>query len=124
MKPDVEKQFRKAAEIQREIEQLIASGFYREATGRAYLAMLNAASAVFLAKEVQSGFRQTLVDKFSSTFVETGLLDKKFHNYFSFAYNARADSSSPSFSSCDHRLAQSTLVKVKEFIEACRKLAE
>ena len=124
MEPEVEKHFRKAGEIQREIEHLVAGGFYRKAIGRAYSAMLSAAAAALLAKETQSGSRQAIVDEFNSAFIKTGMLDKKYSSYFSFAYNARTESTSSSFDSCDHRMAQSTLVKVKDFIEACRKLAE
>jgi uncharacterized protein (UPF0332 family) len=124
MKPDVEKRFRKAEETQREIEHLIVGGFYRAAVGLAYSAMLNAATAALLAREVEKGSRQPIVDKFTNAFVKTGLLDKKFHDYFRFAFNARTDSSSPSFASVDHRLAQSTFVKVKDFIKVCRSLSE
>jgi uncharacterized protein (UPF0332 family) len=86
--------------------------------------MLNAATAAMLARDVQSGARQPIVSEFDDIFVKTGLLDEKFYKYFRQAFNSRMDSDDPSFASADHRQAQTSLLRVKEFINACRVLCD
>jgi uncharacterized protein (UPF0332 family) len=124
MNPDVEKHLRGADEILREMEHLMAGCFYRGTIGRAYYAMFHAATAALLARKVQEGPRQGIVPEFEGAFVKTGLLDKKLHQYFRQSFNARIESDYPSFASADHRQAQTALLRVKEFIAACRKLCE
>jgi uncharacterized protein (UPF0332 family) len=124
MEPDIKKHFRIADEILREMEHLMAGGFYRGVLGRAYYAMLHAATAALTTKEAKEGSRQAIVSAFADAFVKKGLLDKKFHNYFRQAFGAKAKADSPSFASADHRQAETTLVRTKEFIAACRKLCE
>jgi uncharacterized protein (UPF0332 family) len=124
MKQDVEKHLRVAEEALREMEYLLGGGFYRAVMGRAYHAMLNAATAALLAKEIQGGARQAIVSEFNDAFVKTGLLDEKYHRYFSQAFNSRTESDAPAFASADHRQAQTNLIRVKDFIAACRKLCE
>ncbi|MFH1371493.1 MAG: HEPN domain-containing protein [Planctomycetota bacterium] len=124
MKPDVEKHLRVADETLREMEHLLAGGFHRGVVGRAYYAMLCAATAALTAKEIEKGSRQAIVPTFADAFVKTGLLDKKFHSYFRQAFGARTESDYPSFASADHRQAQTTRVRTKEFIAACRRLCE
>src|SRR4030042_1785806 len=118
MKQDVKKHLDTADEIQREIKHLMAGGFYRGVMGRAYYAMLHAATAALLAKQIGKGSRQAIVAVFAEAFVKTGLLDKKFHQYFRRAYNARTESDYPLFASADHRQAQTSLVRTKEFVAA------
>ena len=124
MKPDVEKHLRSADEILREIQHLMAGGFYRSVVGRAYYAMLHAATAAMSAKKIEEGSRQAIVSAFDDAFVKTGMVDKKFLKYFSRAFNASKDSDYTSFASADHRQAQTTLIRTKEFIAACRQLCE
>lgn len=124
MKPDVEKHLRNADEIMREIEHLMAGGFYRGVVGRAYYAMLHAATAAMSAKEIKEGSRQAIVPAFGDAFVKTGLLDKKFLQYFRQAFGARTVSDSPLFASSAHRQAKTMLVRTKNFIAACRRLCE
>jgi uncharacterized protein (UPF0332 family) len=124
MKPDVEKSLRMADETLREMEHLMAGGFHKAVVKRAYQAMLNAATAALLAKEVQSGTRQSMVSEFNDTFVKTGLIDEKFYKYFRQAFNSRTESDDASFASVDHRQAQTNLLRVKEFIAACRVLCD
>lgn len=124
MKPDVKKHLRSADEFSREMEHLLAGGFYRGVIGRAYYAMFHAATAVLLAREIGKGSQQAIVPKFEDAFVKTGLLDKKLHQYFRQAFNARTEPDSPAFASADHRQAQTSLLRTKEFITACRKLCE
>jgi uncharacterized protein (UPF0332 family) len=124
MKQDVEKHLRVAEEALREMEYLLGGGLYRAVMGRAYHAMLNAAAAALLAKEIQGGARQAIVSEFNDAFVKTGLLDEKYHKYFSQAFNSRTESDAPAFASVDHRQAQANLIRVKDFIAACRKLCE
>ena len=124
MKQDVEKHLRAAEEALREMEYLLGGGFYRAVMGRAYYAMLNAATAALMAKEIQGGARQAIVSEFKDAFVKTGLLDEKYHRYFSQAFNSRNEPKDPAFASADHRQAQTNLFRVKEFIAACRKLCE
>jgi len=124
MRQDVKKHLRVAEEALREMEYLLGGGFYRAVMGRAYHAMLNAATAALLAKEIQSGKRQAIVAEFKDAFVKTGLLDEKYHRYFSHAFNSRTEPYDPAFASPDHRQAQTSILRVKEFIAACRKLCE
>jgi uncharacterized protein (UPF0332 family) len=124
MKQDVKKHLRAAEEALREMEYLLGGGFYRAVMGRAYYAMLNAATAALMAKEIQGGARQALVSEFKDAFVKTGLLDEKYHRYFSHAFNSRTEPYDPTFASADHRQAKTNLLRVKEFITACRKLCE
>ena len=123
MKPDVEKHLRIANETLREMEHLIAGGFYEAVAKRTYNAMLNAATAALLAKEVQSDTRQAIISEFNDAFVKTGLFDEKFYKYFRQAFNSRAEPDA-SFASVDHRQAQTNLLRVKEFIAACRVLCD
>ena len=51
----LKKHLRIANETLREMEYLIGEGFYEAVAKRTYNAMLNAATAALLAKEVQSG---------------------------------------------------------------------
>ena len=122
MKPDIEKHLRNAGEILREMEHLMAGGFYRGVVGRAYYAMFHAATAAMLAKEIEEKTRQGIVPAFDDAFVKTGLLDKKFHQYFHQAFGARTETDSLSFASADQRQAQTMLVRAKGFITACRGL--
>jgi uncharacterized protein (UPF0332 family) len=124
MKQDVEKHLRAAEEALREMEYLLGGGFYRAVMGRAYYAMLNAATAALMAKEIQGGARQAIVSEFKDAFVKTGLLDEKYHQYFSHAFNSRTEPYDSAFASVDHRQAKTNLLRVKEFIAACRKLCE
>jgi len=124
MKQDVEKHLRVAEEALREMEYLLGGGFYRAVMGRAYHAMLNAATAALLAKEIQGGARQAIVFEFNDAFVKTGLLDEKYHRYFSQAFNSRTESDDPTFASADYRQAQTNLLRVEEFIAACRILCD
>jgi uncharacterized protein (UPF0332 family) len=124
MKPEVEKHLRTADEILREMEHLMANGFYKAVVKRAYHAMLNAATAALLAKEVQSGTRQGIVSEFNDAFIKTGQIDEKFYKYFSQAYNSRTESDDHSFASTDLRQAQTHFVRVKEFINTCRTLCD
>ena len=123
MKPDVEKHLRIANETLREMEHLIAGGFYEAVAKRTYNAMLNAATAALLAKEVQSDTRQAIISEFNDAFVKTGIFDEKVYKYFRQAFNSRADDES-SFASADHGQAQTNLLRVKEFIAACRVLCD
>jgi uncharacterized protein (UPF0332 family) len=124
MKPDVEKHLRIANETLREIEHLIAGGFYEAVAKQTYNAMLNAATAALLAKEVQSDTGQAIISEFSDAFVKTGFFDEKFYKYFRQAFNSRAESDDSSFASADHRQAQTNLLRAKEFIVACRVLCD
>ena len=124
MKPDVEKHLNSADEIMREIEHLMSGGFYRGVVGRAYYAMLHAATAALTAKEIEECSRQAIVPAFAEAFVKTGLLDKKYHQYFRQAFGARTESDYPQFASADQRQAQTALVRTKGFIAACRRLCE
>ncbi len=76
----------------------LGGGLYRAVMGRAYHAMLNAAIAA--------------------------LLDEKYHRYFSQAFNSRTEPDDPAFTSADHRQAQTNLLRVKEFVAACRILCD
>jgi uncharacterized protein (UPF0332 family) len=124
MKPDVEKHLRIANETLREMEHLIAGGFYEAVAKRTYVAMLNAATAALLAKEVRSDARQAIVSGFNDAFVKTGLFDEKVYKYFRQAFNSRAESGDASFASVDHGQAQADLLRAKEFIAACRVLCD
>jgi len=123
MKPDVEKHLRIANETLREMEHLIAGGFYEAVAKRTYNAMLNAATAALLAKEVQSG-RQAIIAEFKDAFVKTGLFDEKLYKYFRQAFNSRAEPDDSSFASAGHGQAQTNLLRAKEFIAACRVLCD
>ena len=122
MKKDVEKHLRNADEIFRELEHLMAGGFYRGVIERAYSAMLHAATAALTAREVKDVSRQAIVPAFAEAFVKTGLLDKKFNQYFRQAFSSRMKPDVVSFASVDHRQAQTMLIRTKEFIAACRGL--
>ena len=124
MKPDVEKHLRIAEETLREMEHLMAEGLYKAVAKRAYNAMFNAATAALLAREIQGGARQAIMSEFNDAFVKTGLLDEKLYKYFRQAFNSRTESDDPSFGSADHRQAQTNLVRVKEFVAACRVLCD
>jgi uncharacterized protein (UPF0332 family) len=124
MKQDVEKHIRIAEKILRDMEQLMAGGFHKEVVKRAYLAMFNAATAALLAEDVQCGNRQTVVSDFNITFVKTGLLDEKLYKYFCHASNSKADADDSSFAYADDKQAQTNLIRVKEFVTACRTLCD
>jgi uncharacterized protein (UPF0332 family) len=124
MKPDVEKYLRIADETMREMEHLMAGGFYKAVVRRAYQAMLNAATAALSAKEIQSSTRQAIVSEFNDAFIKTGLIDEKFYKYFRQAYNSRTESDDHSFASTDLRQAQTHFLRVKEFISTCRTLCD
>jgi uncharacterized protein (UPF0332 family) len=124
MKPEVEKHLRIAEETMREMEHLMAGGIYKSVVKRAYQAMLNAATAAVLAKEIKGGARQGIISEFNDVFVKTGLLDGKFYKYFRQAFNSRTESDDPTFESADHRQAQTSILRVKEFINACRTLCD
>jgi hypothetical protein len=66
------------------------------------------------------GARQAIVSEFNEAFVKTGLLDEKYHPYFSQAFNSGTEPDDPAFASADHR----HLLRVKEFIAACRILCD
>lgn len=123
MKPDVEKHLRIANETLREMEHLIAGGLYEAAVKRTYGAMLNAATALLLAKEVQTG-RQAVIAEFNDVFVKTGLFNEKFYGYFRQAFNSRAESGNSSFTSADHRQAQTNFLRAREFVTACCALCD
>ena len=124
MKPDIEKHLRAAEDVLRELEHLMAGGFYKGVVGRAYSAMFHAATAALEAKEIKGETRQGIVPAFADAFVKTGLLDKKYQVYFRQAFNAHSHTDSASFASADSRQAQTTLVRAKDFIAACRRLCE
>ena len=124
MKSDVEKHLRIANETLREMERLMAGGLYEAAVKRTYIAMLNAATAALLAKEIQGDTRQAIISEFNDVFVKTGLFDEKFYKYFRQAFNSRAESDDSSFASVDHVQAQANLHRVREFITACRVLCD
>ena len=124
MNTDTEQHFRQADEFLREIEYLMAGGFYKASMGRAYYAMFHAATAAMLANEVDQGPRQAILPAFEKAFIKTNMLDKKFLNYFRQAFNARTEPETPSFGSADHRQAQVMLLRTREFITACRKPCE
>ncbi len=123
MDSEVKENLKKADESFREIEHLMAEGFYPAVVGRAYATMLQAANAALMAKKVE-GARQSIVLTFDEAFVKTGLLDKKYDQYFRRAYNSRTKSDQASFASTDLRQARVTLLMVKDFIAACRNLCE
>ncbi len=124
MKQDMEKHLRAAEETLREMEYLLGGGFYRAVIERAYHAMLNAAIAALLAKGIYGGARQAIVSQFNEGFVKTGLLDEKYHRYFSQAFDSRIEPDDSAFASVDHRQAQTSLLRVKDFIAACRILCD
>jgi uncharacterized protein (UPF0332 family) len=124
MKQDVKKHLRNAEEILRELEHLMAGGFYKGVFSRAYYAMFHAASAAMLAGEIEEKTRQDIVSAFDDAFVKTGWLDKKFYQYFRQASYTRNESDAVSFASADHRQAQTIFVRTKKFVEACRNLCE
>lgn len=124
MSPDVEKCLRNADEILLEMEHLMAGSYYRGAIGRAYYAMFQAASAAMLAKNIDTGNRQAIIPAFADAFIKTGLLDGKFEKYFKGAFSARTETEYETFASADHRQGQTTLLRTKEFISACKKLCD
>lgn len=124
MKPDVEKHLRIANETLLDMEHLMAGGLYEAVMKRTYNAMLNAATAALLAKEVRSGRRQAIISEFNDAFVKTGLFDEKFYKYFRQVFNYRAESGDSSFASVGHGQAQTNLLRAKEFIAACRVLCD
>jgi len=124
MKPEIEKHLHEADEVLCELEHLMAGGFYKGIVGRSYSAMLHAAIALFEAKEIKDQTRQGIVPAFADVFVKTGLLDKKYHEYFRQAFNERMQNDAASFASVDSGQAHATLLRTKEFIAACRKLCE
>jgi uncharacterized protein (UPF0332 family) len=106
------------------MEQLMAEGLYEAVVKRAYPAMLSAATAALRARDIQSGNRQAIVCEFNDVFVKTGLLDEKFYEYFHQAFSFRADSDDSSFATADYRQAQTTLLRGREFVTACRLLCD
>jgi uncharacterized protein (UPF0332 family) len=125
MNPKVEEHLRIANEYLREIEHLIAGGLYRASVGRAYYAMFHAATAAMLAKKLDRSSGHAIIPAFEKAFIKTEMLNKKFLQYFRHAFNAsKTDSEGSTFGSSDHREAQRTLLRTKEFIAACKKLCE
>ena len=124
MNEDVEKRFREAEEFIRETTALIASGLYKDSIGHAYYAMFHAATGALQFNKIERKTRQSIHSTFEDTFVKTGRLDKKIANYLREAASAKTDTGVTSFETSDHRQAQATLVKAKEFVAECRKLCQ
>ena len=124
MRKDVQKHLQSAEMFLKESEYLFSGGFHNGTVGRAYYAMFHAATAALLAKEIERTSHHAIISAFGEFIAKPGLMDEKFHKYIIEAFTLRNDCDYLAPFKADESQAATTLQRAKEFLEACRKIAE
>jgi uncharacterized protein (UPF0332 family) len=124
MIPEIEEHFQSADEFLRESGHLLRGGFYRGAVGRAYYAMFHAAKAVLLSRGIERSSHHAVLSAFGEHIVKPGLLEHRFHTYITKSFARRNECDYLSFTAADELEVEKIMNRAKEFVEACKKIAE
>jgi len=124
MRKDVQKHLQSAEMLLKESEHLYSGGFNNGTVGRAYYAMFHAAIAALLTKEIERTSHHAIISAFGEFIVKKHLMDEKFHRYIIEAFMLRNDCDYLAPFEADESQAEATLQRAKEFVEACKMLAD
>ena len=78
MNQEIHAELQRAHETVRAAQQLVSSGFIVDAISRAYYAVLHAAQAALLQRNIRAGSHRALRALFGQHLVKTGLIEKEF----------------------------------------------
>lgn len=88
---EIEMFLEKSAQRLSAAQQLLDSGFYEDAVGRAYYSMFFAAKAVLLKKEIFVKTHRGLISAFGSEFVQQHLVEAEYGKMLSIAEELREE---------------------------------
>lgn len=93
-----------------------------DSASRSYYAMFHAATAVLLEKGIERSSHKGVISAFGEAFVKSGLVEKRFHEHFRGAFDARALSDYLPSPSANDINADEILANAREFVKACQCL--
>jgi uncharacterized protein (UPF0332 family) len=121
---DVQLHLKEADNCLAEAELLLTPSFLGGAVSRSYYAMFHAATAALLQRGIKRRSHQGIIVAFGQTFVKPGLVDARFHKYFTKAFGLRQESDCSPVVRLVDETAQEVLGWAREFVTVCRKLCE
>jgi uncharacterized protein (UPF0332 family) len=121
---DVQLHLREADNCLAEAGLLLASSFPGAGVSRAYYAMFHAATAALLQQGIKRRSHQGIIAAFGQTFVKPGIIDARFHKYFTKAFSLRQESDYSPLARLVDETAQEVLGWARELVIVCRKLCE
>jgi len=119
---DVELHLREADDCLAQAELLLTSCFPGGAVSRSYYAMFHAATAALLHQGIKRRSHQGIIAAFGQTFVKPGIVDARFHKYFTKVFSLRQESDYLPVVRLVDETAREVLGWAQEFVAACRKL--
>ena len=121
MKQETQGHLQRAEELLDAAALLFLHDHAADSISRSYYAMFHAATAALLEHGLE---RSSHGAAFSQFLVKPGLLDRRLHAYLRKAFDARSESDYWPSPAATLRRAERTLENSREFVAACRALAE
>ncbi|MBI4667362.1 MAG: HEPN domain-containing protein [Nitrospinae bacterium] len=122
MSEETKNHLTRADELLAVAEENLHNNHPADSVSRAYYAMFHAATAVLLMEGIERSSHKGIISAFGETFIKSGRLEKRFHEYFRAAFDARAFSDYFPSPPVQTSQAEETLSNAKAFVAACRAL--
>lgn len=116
--------FEKSAQRLSAAQQLLKSGFYEDAVGRAYYSMFFAAKAVLLKKEISVKTHRGLISAFGSAFVQQHLVETEYGKMLSIAEELREEVDYSITRKVDAEEASALIDDAARFLERMKQITQ
>ena len=117
MKKEIEELMNKGKENLKAAKLLKYKKFFDIAISRCYYAMLYAAEAVLLTKDLKFAKHHTVIAAFGKYFVKTEILDKKLHRYLLDVFEERLESDYGPFGAIEEEMVNERLLQTEKFLK-------
>jgi uncharacterized protein (UPF0332 family) len=119
---DVRLHLERADDCIADAELLFAASRFDATVSRAYYAMFHAATAALLQRGIKRRSHQGIIAAFGQTFMKPGIIDVRFHRYFTKAFSLRQESDYQPVVRLVDETAREVLGWAREFVTVCRTL--
>lgn len=106
----------------REVEYLVAGGFYSSAVSKLYYACYYASVALLVANRIETQTHAGIKTMLSYHFVKTNRLDRQHAKTFFELFDLRHSNDYDDFTLCDRETVETMLPRAEEFIKAVSAL--
>ena len=113
---------RRAEQTVRAAGSLLADGYYRDATSRAYYAMFYAAKAAVLTEGVEANKHSAVIAAFGRLFAKTGRLPASLHQSLTGAFDARQTADYSVTRDITKEEAERRVAEAKEFVSEVTRM--
>jgi len=120
----VQAEWRRSLKAQGAAELLLEAGFYEDAVSRAYYAVLHAAKAALLARDIVTESHTAVRRLFGKELVQQGLLEKEWAMILAHEQDERASADYDVELSFSQKVAAQRVEKSRRFLERIRSFLQ